>query len=314
MLRALPLYRLDFAVQTATGLKFPAADHGFKGSAWHGRIDHVIRRHPGLMALRPEAGRAGAPSPYWIEAPEERSDTAKGPFSPNAYPPGHAFTLSVFVAARELDADMVQGLIEAVQHAGAVDPAQLTDTRSAAQRLSGRFVAKALGVQRFPTSDATPPVSPRSQATLGLEWVTMLRLDDGETLREASTALRQGRMWVPRLSLLASKLLDRCQGLGLVSGAPWLAPALAAVVGQLGQHEASIQVVSAQVFPCDFSRLSARAGRRDPLGGLIGRATYVGSADLMAEAHAVFRLAEWTRIGRKTNLGAGRIRVSFQTC
>lgn len=311
MQHALPLHRLDFSIRTATGLRFPVADRGFKGSAWHGRLDHAIRRHPALAPLLPDPSRSGAPSRYWIEAPEDRSDGAHGPFTTSAYLPGHTFALSIFLAGVPLGPGLVQGLTEALDRAGAVDPAQLTDVRSAAQRLSGRFEAQFKASHTFPLSLLQPPPCAAARAALSVEFHTMLRLDDGDSLSEASEQLRLGALCVPRLSLLATKVFDRCQGLGLGADAPWLLPALRASAERLGSHEHQIDIAQARVYPCDLSRLSARAGRRDPLGGLLGSVVYLGPGEALCEALTVFKLAEWTRIGRKTGLGAGRIRAEL---
>lgn len=306
---ALHLYRADFIAFTADGLQFPEADQGFKGSAWHGRIDHVIRRHPALGALLPEPGRSGAVSKYWVEAPEDRSDAEDGPFTRRHYPPGHSFQLSVFVAGRPLNSALLQGLTEALQRAGQIDPAQLTDEHSARQRLMGRFHVKPHGVHAFSLGDLQPVKPSGPRAALDLLFFTMLRLDDGESLRQAREGLREGGLWVPRLSLLAAKVIDRCRSLDLGAEAPWLLPALIDCEELLKARASEIELLQAGVYPCDFSRLSARAQRHDPLGGLIGRAVYGAPSDLLGQVFPLFKLAEWTRIGRKTGLGAGRIQA-----
>jgi hypothetical protein len=310
--QALHLYRADFALQTQTGLRFPRADGGFKGSAWHGRIDHVIRRHPALSSLLRDEGRSGAASPYWIEAPEDSPEGDEGPFGQTAYLPGLSFSLSIFVAGRPLDGPLRDGLTEAVQRAGMVDPARLTDERSASMRLSGSFRAVATGVKAFALSDLQPARITTPHAALAMRFVTMLRLDDGESLKQAQERLRDGGMWVPRLHVLASKVLDRCQSLGLGCEAPWLMPALHDAVSLLKAHAEDVTVRQASVYPCDFSRISARAQRRDPQGGLIGQAVYEAPSNLISQAFPLFKLAEWIRIGRKTGLGAGRIQVSLR--
>lgn len=120
----------------------------------------------------------------------------------------------------------------------------------------------------------------------------MLRLDDGDSLQQARERLREGGMWVPRLNLLAAKILDRCQALGLGADAPWLLPALHDAVALLKARADEIGVRQASVYPCDFSRLSARAERRDPLGGLIGWAVYEAPSEILNRAFPLFKLAE----------------------
>ncbi len=227
------------------------------------------------------------------------------------YPQGTCFDLTVFFACAPLSNAVVQAFADALRRAGHIDPASLIHPEAAAKRLCGKFLVELKAIEAFPISHLQAPVLRQEQARLTLEFCTMLRLDDGHSVIEAAQQLRNGKMFVPRLSALSSKVLDRVQALGFKT--PWLAPALQNIVTELSQCEQSITVEHASVYPCDIGRLSARAGRHDPIGGLIGSVKYSGPASVIAQALPMFRLAQWTRIGRKTSLGAGRIRADLLT-
>jgi hypothetical protein len=201
---------------------------------------------------------------------------------------------------------------DVICHAGVIDPTRLTDQHRAAQRIQGRFVAKPNGVQSFPwRSLQTLPTRPPPCTGLKLDFLTMLRLNDGEGLQQARLSLQNGAMCVPRLNLLASKVLDRCQALGLSPADSWLLPELRDTVALLDAQADEIHVQRASLYPYNISRFSARAERRDPLGGLIGQAVYEAPPELISRAFPLFKLAEWTRIGRKTGLGAGRVQATL---
>lgn len=311
MENTLQLHRLNFSIRAATSLRFPESDRGFKGSAWHGRIDHAIRRHPKLTGLLPDPARSGAPARYWIEAPEDRTDGPGGPFATGAYPAGCCFDLAIHLAGTPPASELVQAATEAINHAGAIDPALSTPPQAAAQRLCGRFQAEYKNAESFPLNQLVAPQLGVSRVLLKLEFQTMLRLDDGEGLSLAAEQLRRGSLSVPRLPLLAAKVFDRCQGLGLGTDTPWLMHALREAVRQLEDSTHQIQLAEAGVYPFDLRRVSARAGRLDPMGGLLGTAAYEGPSEVLGPALPLFRIAEWTRIGRKTGLGAGRIRATL---
>ncbi len=307
----LELHRVVFSIVCASELRFPEVDQGFKGSAWHGRVDHAVRCFPDLSVFLPNACRPGDPARYWLEAPEDRVDGVGGPFAVYTYPRGKCFELTVFFVGAPLSIAVVSAFTEALRRAGHVDPASLTHPETAAKRLCGKFLAQLKATETFPINQLQAPVLRQEQASLALEFYTMLRLDDGHAVIEATQQLRNGKMYVPRLSALSSKVLNRVQMLGLKN--PWLVPSLQNIAMELSQCEPTIKVEYASVYPCDIGRLSARTGRRDPMGGLIGSVEYSGPAAVIAQALTLFKLAQWTRIGRKTSLGAGRIRAELLT-
>ena len=158
---------------------------------------------------------------------------------------------------------------------------------------------------------ARSPSQPAAEsAILTVELLTMLRLGDGEHMEAAQRALAQSMQAVPSLGALAASVLRRVTTLGIFED-EHLLRGLAQLV-----HEAAtrseISVHHARVAPFDGKRISGHVNQRLPIGGLLGVVSFVGPSALMAELYPLFKLAEWIRVGQKTGLGLGRIRVAIE--
>ena len=88
--RSLWLTRELFSCVATDACHFPPEDAGFKGSAWHGRIDNAFRRDSYLASA---FQRSENKSLYWLETPADRTDAPHGPFLRHSYEIGYQFPL-----------------------------------------------------------------------------------------------------------------------------------------------------------------------------------------------------------------------------
>ncbi len=298
------LSRVKFGLCSRSVLAFPDCDAGFKGSAWHGRLDNFIQRDAVLSNHLKKARGSSASDRYLIDAPEDRIDCADGPFSRAAYPAGKRFELSIVVAQAQLDrtSDIVSRLIHAVAQAGNADGAAFR----------GTFHIESTHVESFPLIQLVPAtIDPAQQtAVLHVAFHTMLRLGGGDHLDAAKIAMQQSMQAVPSLSALTESLTRRAAAFEVCAD-----PAFAAGLVDLNERlrgASEIRVLRARVGPFDVNRLSANANITLPIGGLLGEASYAGPSKLLADLYPLFKLGEWIRVGQKTGLGLGRIHVEFQ--
>lgn len=70
----------------------------------------------------------------------------------------------------------------------------------------------------------------------------------------------------------------------------------------------SVRTVERHLQPMHWERLSTESGKRHPMHGLIGRASFSGS---LAPFLPILRMAEVAHIGKSTSFGLGRIRVEM---
>lgn len=308
-----------FHIRALTDLHFPPVDGGFKGSAWHGRIANGVKRHSYLNALFTRYAR-GQVAPWWIDAPEDHGDDTQGPFDRLIYPAGHEFELVWFTAgipAEIMEAQIShieRAMFEVLQSVGGQDPAsKWTDPAQRESRLCGIFEVQSLGRQSYPLKALQPLTLKAEQVQLHVQLQTMLRLDDGRTLDLARQALTQGQTMVPKLAVLLGSAIQRFTTLHICEHPTWDVW-LKQIHRSVEQAEASAELrpVQAQVAPWDMQRWSAHAKRADPMGGLIGHIVFEGSGTIIGQAYPLLALAQWTRVGRKTALGAGRIQVRFR--
>ena len=305
------LSRVVCALQVRTPLVFPDIDGGFKGSAWHGRIDNFMQREGEISQCLKKVPGSSASDKYWIDAPEDRVDDASGPFRRATYEVGHRFELAVIVTVNRerVDAQLLSPIISALKKAGHADGAAF----------KGRFDVLATRGEAYPMSALAPapgivshsPLQPAAgSAILTVELLTMLRLGGGEHMDAAQRAMQQSMQAVPSLSALAASVLRRVTTLGIFGDAHVLS-GLAQLVNQVASSS-DISVHRACVVPFDGNRISAHVNQRLPIGGLLGVVSFVGPSAQMAELYPLFKLAEWIRIGQKTGLGLGRIRVTIE--
>ncbi len=295
------LKKFSYTVIASTNLVFPENDCGFKGSAWHGRIDHAIQKNPALKKLlKREAGLA---SLYWISAPIDFKNDATGPFSREPYAAGLQFEIAITVVGAEaVNLPHLSTLLaQAISYAGAYDTAGFF----------GKFSITASSEANFPLSQLQVPTpSAQSQNQLQFQFHTMLRLGEGGHMRAAQQALTAGQIAVPRLQTLVDRQIQRAHTLP-VSDAPTFNTWLQTLQALAIDTEAHTSVVAASVAPFDVSRLSAKIRATQPIGGLLGTFTFAGPAPAFAELLPLFKLGEWLRIGRKTGLGLGQFSVSL---
>lgn len=297
------LSRVKFALRSRSVLVFPNCDAGFKGSAWHGRIDNFIQRDAALNKALKKPRGSSASDRYLIDAPEDRTDSADGPFSRADYPAGLQFELSIVVAQAHLDrtSGIVGRLIHAVAQAGNADGAAFR----------GAFDIESTHVESFPLIQLAPAtIDPAQQtAVLHVAFRTMLRLGGGDHLDAAKIAMQQSMQAVPSLSALTESLTRRAAAFAICEDSAFAA-GLEDLNGRL--HDvSSIRVHRPRVTPFDVKRLSGNANITLPIGGLLGEVSYTGPSKLLADLYPLFKLGEWIRIGQKTGLGLGRIRVSI---
>lgn len=297
------LSRVKFALRSRSVLAFPNCDAGFKGSAWHGRIDNFIQRDAALNKALKKSRGSSASDRYLIDAPEDRTDSADGPFSRADYPAGLQFELSIVVAQAPLDrtSGIVSRLIQAVSQAGNADGAAFR----------GTFDIESTHVDSFPLIQLAPATifPAQNTAVLRVAFHTMLRLGGGDHLDAAKAALRQSMQTVPSVNALTESLIRRAEAFEICAD-PAFISGLASLKERL--HSApTIRVDRASVAPFDVNRLSANANITLPIGGLLGEVSYAGPSKLLADLYPLFKLGEWIRLGQKTGLGLGRIRVSI---
>ena len=304
------LSRVVCALQVRTPLMFAETDGGFKGSGWHGRIDNFIQRDDVLRQALKKATGSSASDRYWIDAPEDRVDDASGPFRHSAYEIGRRFEVAMVLAvnAERIDRHLLSPIVSALTKAGQADGAAF----------KGSFDLRSTRVEAYPMIalaagivGARGPSRPAAElAILTIEMLTMLRLGDGEHMEAAQRALAQSMQAVPSLGALAASVLRRVTTLGIFEDEHLLG-GLAELVNKLASHS-EIRVHRACVVPYDGKRISGHVNERLPIGGLLGVASFVGPSALMAELYPLFKLAEWIRVGQKTGLGLGRIRVAIE--
>lgn len=297
------LSRLTCTLRVRSPLVFPIVDAGFKGSAWHGRIDNFIQRDPLLNRALKKTRGSSESDRYLIDAPEDRIDTADGPFSSSPYAVGSGIELSLIAMAdiSEMQRDLVSRLVAAVRQAGEADGAGF----------KGTFSVESFGFESYPLRRLAPPTFKPSErnAVLTLEFFTMLRLGGGDHLDAAKTALRQSMQAVPSLVALTEALTRRVTSLKVCDDAAFSAGI--EHVNKSLRNTAEIAVHRANVAPFDVNRLSANANVTLPIGGLLGTVAYVGPSEILASIYLLFRMGEWIRVGQKTGLGLGRFRVAI---
>ena len=306
------LSRVVCALQVRTPLIFAETDGGFKGSGWHGRIDNFIQRDDVLRQALKKATGSSASDRYWIDAPEDRVDDASGPFRNIAYEIGHRFEVAMVLAVNpeRINRLLLSPIVSALTKAGQADGAafkgsfDLLSTRVEAYPMISLAPAPSIVGARSPSRPAA------ESAILTVELLTMLRLGDGEHMEAAQRALAQSMQAVPSLGALAASVLRRVTTLGIFENEHLLS-GLAELVNKLASHS-EIRVHHARVAPYDGKRISGHVNERLPIGGLLGAASFVGPSALMAELYPLFKLAEWIRVGQKTGLGLGRIRVAIE--
>lgn len=306
------LCRVVCALQVRTPLVFPAFDAGFKGSAWHGRIDNFIQRDDVLKRALKKAPGSSASDRYWIDAPESRIDDASGPFSRAAYDAGDRFELALVAAVSHdvLNAQLLSRLVAALTDAG----------RAEGAAFKGTFEVLTTRVEAYPMSALVPPPGMRAvrdsapsqnaSARLTIELHTMLRLGDGEHMEAAQRAMQQGMQAVPSLGAMAASVLRRVTTLKIFDDEQVMS-GLAELVNQIATRR-DISIHHARIAPFDGQRISGHVNQRLPIGGLLGTVSFVGPSALMGELHPLFKLAEWVRIGQKTSLGLGRVRAAIE--
>lgn len=296
------LTKFCFKIIAETALTFPANDRGFKGSAWHGRIDQAIRQNADLTALlKPEIGAAAH---YWVDAPEDVAGTVAGPFCTQPYQVNRQFDIGIVIVGEQAlnYPNLSDWLVDAIARAG----------KSETAGFFGKFALLDWHKIAFPLArlQVVPPPPSSKTSQLQIQLLTMLRLGEGEHMQAAKQALMQGQMAVPRLQTLVERQVQRARALPLsdaINFDAWLQT----LQNLAGDIEAQTTVVTASVAPFDLTRLSAKARATQPIGGLLGAFTYAGPAQAMAEFLPLFKLGEWIHIGRKTGLGLGRFTVSL---
>ena len=305
------LSRVVCALRVRTPLMFADTDGGFKGSGWHGRIDNFIQRDDALTQALKKASGSSVPDRYWVDAPEERVDDASGPFRSNPYEVGRRFEVAMVLAVNpeQVERHFLSPIVSAITKAGQADGAafkgsfELRSTRLEAYPMIA--LAPALGM--VGARDAARPAG--ESAMLTIEMLTMLRLGDGEHMQAAQRALAQSMQAVPSLGALAASVLRRVTTLGIFENEHLLS-GLTELVNKVATHS-EIRVHHARIAPFDGKRISGHVNQRLPIGGLLGVVCFVGPSALMAELYPLFKLAEWIRVGQKTGLGLGRIRVAI---
>ena len=288
----LHLERHRFNLAPTTDLSFPPTDRGFKGSAWHGRLDDALRANGAYYKLLvPSVKR------YWIDSPLDRDDSSTSAFNATSYRTGDAFDIAIYCAGSELTANswIADYIVQRVRHSGA----------EKRKGFWGTYAVKSQVREVFPFARiaAAPRQSRNSVANLRVDFLTMLRIDDGQCIEYA----RQGLVPIPHFHHLCRLLLDRVRALGLSENALFL--------GWLDDCQTHLSAamdvlpVSNALAVFDTERVSGKRHQHLPIGGLLGHVVYRGSTNVLERFRALLLLGEWVRIGRKTNLGLGRIAV-----
>jgi hypothetical protein len=291
------LSRFVLECQASTALAFPEQDCGYRGSAWHGRIDNAVRRSAALSPLL-----KGSPDTYWVDAEESFRSDNLGPFGDTQVAEGTNFSFAMVCAGKRALSHprLMPDIHEMAVSAGTSDRAGFF----------GSFRVLRVTCVPFPLSALQPGVQATTKdasLALTLHFDTMMRLGEGDHLQMAQEVLTQGHSPTPRLHALVERVITRARTLELCDAAAYLEwlERLSALSVEFAQ---ALPVLRSSVVPYDVKRLSAKAQTHHPIGGLLGSVTYGGPETVLRELSPLFVLAEWIRIGRKTGLGLGRIR------
>lgn len=288
----LHLERHRFTLIPTSDLSFPPTDQGFQGSAWHGRLDDALRangEHYRLLA--PTVKR------YWIDSPLDRDATGSSAFNLSLHRAGEAMGIALYCAGDALvgDSAMADYVAKCVRQAG----------REPRKGFWGTYTVAAHVREVFPFARiaALPVSSVDALSDLRVDFLSMLRIDDGQCIEYA----RQGLVPLPHFHHLCKLLLVRVRALALSEHEVFLSW-LDSCEAHLRSAKDVLPVSNAlAVF--DAERLSGKRHERLPIGGLLGNVVYRGSTSVLDRFRALLLLGEWVRIGRKTNLGLGRIAV-----
>jgi hypothetical protein len=154
----------------------------------------------------------------------------------------------------------------------------------------GRGRAELLGVDETPvTLDLKPDPDPVSRLTV--RFLTPTELKHGDRL-----AAR------PEFPILFARIRDRLSTLRALYGPGPLEIDFKA----LGERAARVRMTRCELRHTESDRVSAKTGRRHPLGGFVGEAEYEGD---LAEFLPYLRAARWTGVGRQTVWGKGVVEV-----
>jgi hypothetical protein len=155
----------------------------------------------------------------------------------------------------------------------------------------GRGRAELLGADETPIAlDLSPGPEPVSRVLV--RFLTPTELKHGQELAQR-----------PEFPILLARIRDRLSTLRALYGAGPLEIDFKA----LGERAAAVRMTRCELHRAEADRLSARTGRRHPLGGFVGEAEYEGD---LAEFLPYLRAAKWTGVGRQTVWGKGVVEVS----
>lgn len=156
----------------------------------------------------------------------------------------------------------------------------------------GRGRAELLGVDETPiTLDLEPCPEPVTRVLV--RFLTPTELKHGEGL-----AAR------PEFAILLARIRDRLSTLRALYGSGPLEIDFKA----FGERAAAVRMTRCELRHSEADRLSAKTGRRHPLGGFVGEAEYEGD---LAEFLPYLRAARWTGVGRQTVWGKGVLEVGL---
>lgn len=281
------LYPLRFSFQARDSIRFPR----FAANRIRGALGLAVRSHsPETYAqlFEPTAVQDGgsrirhAPRPYVIRAWH---------LDGVLIPPGSFFHFDIHLFdVTDKSQKIIESLVAAMErfaHEG-LGPSRGRLAFDAVRRIDDPE-------QRIDESplclSLTPSVAPCRRVRI--EFLTPMELKHDGGFSE-----------LPHFGILFRRLAERISNLQALYGAGPLAVDWRSLV----ERATDVQLISHALREVTQKRRSSRSGLVHDLGGWIGVAEYEGE---LGEFLPMFRIAEWTGVGRQTVWGKGVVRLSL---